>query len=189
MKKSWQIILSGVGGQGLMLAGKLLGDAATGYEGKNAVMTSAFGVEMRGTFAKSDVIVSSEEIDYPEVRQADVVIALAPLAYKRYAPSLGEDALLLYDDACEALPSKARQIGFPIAKIAKQAGSPSGLNIVALGLLVKLTGVVEESSALSAIREEFKGKEKLAELNCKAFQAGLEAGLEAGLAAAAGRAD
>jgi 2-oxoglutarate ferredoxin oxidoreductase subunit gamma len=172
MKDTWQVIFSGVGGQGLMLSGKLLGDTATGYEGKNAVMTSAYGVESRGTFAKSDVIVSSEEIDYPEVLEADVVIALAAVAYNKYAPSLGKGALLLYDDSIDPLPSQARQICLPLAKIAKEVNNPSGINLVALGALVKLTGIVSEASVASAIQDEFKGKEKLAELNLKAFYAG-----------------
>ena len=175
MKETWQVILSGVGGQGLMLAGKLLGDAVTAYEGKNAVMTSAYGVETRGTFAKSDVIVSSGEIDYPEVLEADIVIALAPVAYKKYADSLEEGVLLLYDDGIEAMPSRARQIGIPVSKIARSAGNPSAVNIVALGALVKLTGMAEAQSVESAIREEFKGKEKLLCLNLKAFRGGLEA--------------
>lgn len=175
MKESWQIIFSGVGGQGLMLAGKLLGDAAAGYEGKNAVMTSAFGVETRGTFAKSDLIVSSNEIDYPEVLKADVVITLAPVAYLKYVSSLSDGAILLYDDTIKQEPSKARQIGIPIAKIANDAGNPSALNIVALGALVKLTGIVNAQSVESSIRDEFSGKEKLIELNLKAFRGGVEA--------------
>ncbi|MCL2496643.1 MAG: 2-oxoacid:acceptor oxidoreductase family protein [Clostridiales bacterium] len=175
MEKTWQIIFSGVGGQGLMLAGKLLGAAATGYEGKNAVMTSVYGVETRGTFAKSDVIVSGEEIDYPEVLKADVVIALAPVAYRKYADSLGEGAILLYDDAIEPMETKAVQIGFPIAKIAKEAGNSSMVNVVALGALVKLTGIVSEQAVQSAVREEFQGKARLMELNLKALHGGLKA--------------
>ena len=173
MKETWQVIFSGVGGQGLMLAGTLLGSAATGYEGKNAVMTSAYGVESRGTFAKSDCIVSTLEIDYLEVIEADVVIALAPVAYKKYVDSLGEDTLLIYDDAIEVLPSQARQIGFPIAKTAKGVGNPSASNMVALGILVKMTGMVKEHSVVKAIIEEFWGKEKLINLNLEAFKAGL----------------
>ncbi|MCL1872915.1 MAG: 2-oxoacid:acceptor oxidoreductase family protein [Clostridiales bacterium] len=173
MKETWQVIFSGVGGQGLMLAGTLLGSAATGYEGKNAVMTSAYGVESRGTFAKSDCIVSTQEIDYLEVMAADAVIALAPVAYQKYVDSLGEDTLLIYDDAIETLPSKARQLAFPIAKIAKDVGNISSSNIVALGILVKITALVKEHSVVKAIIEEFWGKEKLINLNLEAFKAGL----------------
>jgi len=175
VKETWQIIFSGVGGQGLMLAGKLLGDTVTVYEGKNAVMTSAYGVETRGSFAKSDLIVSSEEIDYPEVLKADLVIALAPVAYKKYADSLGESAVLLYDSEFKVLPSRAHQIGIPFAKIAKETGNPSAVNIVALGALIKLTGIAGVESAGSAIREEFREKEKYIDLNLKSFHGGLEA--------------
>jgi len=175
MKKTWQLILSGVGGQGLMLAGKLLGSAATGYEGKNAVMTSAYGVETRGTFAKSDVIVSDEEIDYPEVLKADVVIALAPVAYRKYAASLDEDTVLIYDNVIESMQTKSRQIGFPISKIAGEAGSDVMVNIVSLGILIKLTGIVSEQAVENVILEEFQGKEKLTGPNLRALKGGLEA--------------
>lgn len=170
-----EVIFSGVGGQGLMLAGKLLGAAAVSHEGKNAVMTSAYGVESRGSFAKSDVIISDEEIDYPEVLKADIVIALAPVAYEKYVSSLGEDTVLMYDSAIERAESKARQIGFPAEKIAAEAGSSSMVNIVALGALVKLTGAVSEQSIESAVSEEFHGKKELALLNLKALHLGLKA--------------
>lgn len=62
MSKQIEVILSGVGGQGLILCGTLLGEAAALYDGKRATLTSEYGVETRGTFAKSDVIVSDEEI-------------------------------------------------------------------------------------------------------------------------------
>jgi len=175
MEKTWQIIFSGVGGQGLMLAGKLLGAAATSYEGKNAVMTSAYGVETRGTFAKSDVIVSAEEIFYPEVLNADIVIALAPVAYQKYAPSLEDSAVLIYDDSIEMIQSKARQIALPFTKIAKEAGNTSMVNIIALGALIKMTGIVSEQSITGAIQDEFQGKEKMVELNLKSFQSGVKA--------------
>jgi len=171
-KETWQVILSGVGGQGLMLAGNLLGKAAL-YEGKKAVMTSAYGVETRGTFTKSDVIISGAEIDFPEVGQADAVIALDVIAYKKYADSLGEESLLIYDDSIDYLPSKAGQAGFPVSKIAKETGNPSASNIAALGILVKLTGIVAEESIRNAIREEFKDKEAAAKQNLAAFEASL----------------
>ncbi|MCL2564958.1 MAG: 2-oxoacid:acceptor oxidoreductase family protein [Defluviitaleaceae bacterium] len=173
--KAWQIILSGVGGQGLMLSGNLLGSAATVYEGKKAAMTSAFGVETRGTFAKSDVIVSDSEIDFPEVLKADVVIALDMIAYKKYADSLGEGSLLIYDESFEHIDCKAKQSAFPIFKIAKDKGNPAAANIAALGILVKLTGLVSEEAVRSAIRDEFGTRERLVDLNLAVFEAALEA--------------
>jgi len=172
--KTWQIIFSGVGGQGLMLSGNLLGTAATVYEGKKAVMTSAFGVETRGTFAKSDCIVSDSEIDFPEVIKADVVIALDMIAYKRYADSLDDEAILIYDECFDMLPSKAKQLAYPIFKIAKDAEAPTAANIAALGLLVKLTGLVSEESVRAAIKDEFGGKERLLGLNLTVFDAAVK---------------
>ena len=171
--KTWQVILSGVGGQGLMMAGNLLGKAAVLFEGKNAAMVTAYGVESRGTFTKSDVIISELEIDFPEVLDADAVIALDVVAYKRYAESLHERALLIYDDKIKHLPSKAKQEAYPISRIARENGNPSSVNIVALAILTKLTGLVDEGSVRNAITEEFRGKPSFAEQNIAVFDASI----------------
>ena len=84
MKGTWEIVLSGVGGQGLLSIGNLLGEAASIFGGKKATMTASYGVETRGTFTKSDVIISDEEIDFPEVLNPDIVLCLAQVSYDRY---------------------------------------------------------------------------------------------------------
>ena len=81
MKGTWEIVLSGVGGQGLLSIGNLLGEAASIFGGKKATMTASYGVETRGTFTKSDVIISDEEIDFPEVLNPDIVLCLAQMSY------------------------------------------------------------------------------------------------------------
>ena len=94
-KKTWEIIFSGVGGQGLVSCGNILGEAAS-FDHLNAVMTTTYGVETRGTFSKSDLIISDEDIDYPEALHPDVILALAQVAYQRYAPIAGENTVLIY---------------------------------------------------------------------------------------------
>lgn len=83
MKGTWEIVLSGVGGQGLLSIGNLLGEAASIFGGKKATMTASYGVETRGTFTKSDVIISNEEIDFPEVLNPDIVLCLAQVSTLR----------------------------------------------------------------------------------------------------------
>ena len=177
MKERWEIILSGVGGQGLIMSGAILGEAATVHEGRNATLTSSYGTEARGTFTKSDVIISSGDIYFPEVTKADLVLALAQVAYDRYVSSLDKDAMLIYDSGLvtDVKDTGVKQYGYPITDIARQLGSAAAANLVALGIIVKKTGAVSETSVVKVIEEKFSAKPLLAELNIKAFKKGLEA--------------
>ena len=173
MKERLEIIFSGVGGQGLLLIGELLGSAASIIEKRQAVMTSAYGTEARGTFTKADLILSDSYIDFPEVLSADVVIALAPVAYERYAPNMRKDSILIYnsDKVTEAV-SPAQQHGVPTETLAVSAGSFSSQNMVALGALLKLTGCAHVDSVKEMIRRRFTGKDHLIEINISALEAG-----------------
>ena len=171
-----QIILSGVGGQGLIAGGSILGEAATIFDGKNATMVSSYGIETRGTFTKSDIIISDEEIFFPEVIKEDVVMSLAPVAYNKYVDSLHDGALLIYDSGIitETKESEATQYGFPFTNMAKDLGNITIANIIGIGVIVKKTGVVKPESIISAIKDRFTNNEKACKLNIDAFQAGME---------------
>jgi 2-oxoglutarate ferredoxin oxidoreductase subunit gamma len=176
MKQRWEIIFSGVGGQGLLLSGSLLGAAASIIEKRQAVMTCAYGTETRGTFTKSDVILSNDSIDFPEVLDADVVVSLAQVAYERYVDTLKEKTLLLYNsNQVTETMSEARQFGLPMEDIAVRAGAPAAINIVALGILIGLTKCVEGGSIREMLARRFKGKKDVLEKNIKAFEFGVSA--------------
>ena len=85
-----EIRLSGSGGQGIILAGIVLAEAAL-HEDKNAVQSQSYGPEARGGASKSEVIISSEAIDYPKVTAPDIVLALTTESYKKYAKNLPAD--------------------------------------------------------------------------------------------------
>lgn len=176
MKDKWEIILSGVGGQGLIVSGTILGEAATVYEDINATLTSSYGVEARGTFVKSDLIISKREIFYPEVIREDIVVALAPVAYNKYVSNLDESSILIYDRELveDVKVSKAKQEGYPITKVAAQLGNPAIANIIAIGIIVKITGIVNPESVIKAIKKRFGSKPGALKLNIEAFYKGLE---------------
>ena len=80
MKK--EIVLSGVGGQGVVSVGEVMGLAASLYEENlNATMSASYGSEARGTFTKTDVIISDGEIGYPNVASPDIILCLAQVAF------------------------------------------------------------------------------------------------------------
>ncbi|MFA6244954.1 MAG: 2-oxoacid:acceptor oxidoreductase family protein, partial [Candidatus Hydrogenedentales bacterium] len=78
-----EVRISGYGGQGVVLAGMLLGKAASLHDGKCAVFTQSYGPEARGGASCADVVVSDNPIDYPLVSRADVLVALFQEAYVR----------------------------------------------------------------------------------------------------------
>lgn len=178
MKKStWQIIFSGVGGQGLLLSGSLLGAAAAIHEGKQAVMTADYGSEARGSFTKADLIISGGYIAFPEVVKPDVIVALAGVAYDRYAETAEEGTLIIYNsDQAQEKPSRAKQVGLPFDEIAASGDKRGGpVNMASLGALVELTGEAKAESVELALRKRFADKEKVAEANIRAFHRGAEA--------------
>jgi len=95
-----EIRLSGTGGQGLILAGVILAEAAAIYDKKNAVQTQSYGPEARGGASKSEVIISDGEILYPKTTRLDYLLALNQESCDRYAKDLKEDGLLLVDKDC-----------------------------------------------------------------------------------------
>lgn len=176
MKKRYEIILSGVGGQGLVVGGTILGEAATMFENLNSTLTTSYGVETRGTFTKSDVIISKDEIFFPEVIEEDLVLALAQVAYNKYAKSINEDCILVYDsNSIEPIDDvRAKQYGFPIVEASREVGNVAAANIVSLGIIVKMTGVVSSEAVINVLKEKFSEKPKVFEVNLRAFNKGLE---------------
>lgn len=175
MKKQKEIIFSGVGGQGLILSGSLLGEAATIHEGKNATLTSTYGVETRGTFAKSDLIISDEEIYFPEVINPDIILAMAQVAYDKYATDINKNTILIYDDSLVKSTDqcKGQQFGYSITEIARELGNVKSANIIALGIILGKTGVLTKESVIEALKKQFTGKEKVIDLNVKALEKGI----------------
>ena len=174
MKENGQIVFSGVGGQGLIVCADVLGEAAMNYEGKNVVMTTAHGVEMRGTFSSSDLIIDTGRIDYPECLEPDIVISLAQVAYGRYSGKLAETSILVFDSDQVKGDGNAYDRAFPITSLAKSGGNPASANFVAVGLVVGLTGIVSTQSVMKVIDKKYAGT-KFYESNVKAFNLGLEA--------------
>jgi 2-oxoglutarate ferredoxin oxidoreductase subunit gamma len=173
-----EIRLAGEGDQGMILAGIILAEAASIYDGKMAVQTQSYGPEARGGASKSEVVIAAGEIDHPEVLAADVVVTLSQEAFDKYAGSLKPGGLLIVDsDAVHANPVPGA-IQIPIGWLALQkTGKSITANTVALGVLVGLTGVVSRQAIEKAVTARApRGTE---EMNRKALQAGFEAAEEA----------
>jgi 2-oxoglutarate ferredoxin oxidoreductase subunit gamma len=173
VSKTWQIRIGGVGGQGIVLASKLLGIAASLHDGKEAVCTQAYGPEARGGAARSDVVISDEPVDYPFVTEADVLAVLFPEAYSKFRPMLKPGGTLIVDSGLvKVSDDEENVIRIPATQIADEVGNRLARNVVILGCLVGATGVVSRDAMAQAIRSAMK--EKIVELNIRALDAGIE---------------
>jgi 2-oxoglutarate ferredoxin oxidoreductase subunit gamma len=174
LPKRTEIRLAGEGGQGMILAGIILAEAAAIYDGKQAVQTQSYGPEARGGASRSEVIISDSEIDFPEVQAPDAMVTLSQEAYNKYAASLRPGGLLIVDEDRVHRVTSAQAIRIPITRIAfETTGKAITANSVALGILVGLTGLVSRQALEKAVVARTpKGTE---EMNRKAVAAGFAA--------------
>ena len=169
-----QVRFAGIGGQGVVLAGVILGEAAA-IEGLNVVQTQDYSSASRGGHSIADVIISKEPIYDVIVTKADVLVALAQLGYDTVKDSLREGGLLIVET--DLVKPQGAYIGAPFTRLAEETtGLALTVNMVALGYFIAKTGVVKKESAEEAIRRRVpRGTE---DVNLKAFRAGYEEGSE-----------
>lgn len=167
-----EVRLAGEGGQGMILAGIILAEAAAIYEGKNAVQTQSYGPEARGGASKAEVVISSEEIDHPEVLDADILVALSKDAFKKFAANVKPGGLYIVDEEKVDSSSVPQAVRVPITHIAfETTGRVITANTVALGVLVGLTGIVSRDAIEKAVLARApKGTEEMNRAAlCKGF--------------------
>jgi 2-oxoglutarate ferredoxin oxidoreductase subunit gamma len=169
-----EIRLAGEGGQGMILAGIILAEAAAIYDNKNATQTQSYGPEARGGASKAEVVIAQGEIDHPEVIIADVLVAMSQEACDKYAGNLKKDGLLIVDQERVGRVPSSRAIKVPITRLAQESSGKSiTANVVALGVLVGLTEVVSRRAITQAVAARApKGTE---EMNKLALSAGFAA--------------
>jgi 2-oxoglutarate ferredoxin oxidoreductase subunit gamma len=178
MSSRYEIRLAGSGGQGLILAGIILAEAAGIYDGKFVCQTQSYGPEARGGASKAEVVISDAEIDYPKAIRPDVLLAMNQKSLDVFLSDLKPGGLLLVDaDLVSEFPaSRARAL--PFTRIARELGRAMAANIVALGALAQLTGAVSLDSLEAAVLARVpKGTE---DLNRQALAAGVAAAKESG---------
>src|SRR5512136_1327867 len=115
MSKRYEIRFSGAGGQGLILAGVIMAEAASIFEGIQAVQSQSYGPEARGGASKSEVIISDGPIDYPKVTKCDALLAMTQEAADKYSSDLKEGGVLLIDSEFVPRPPKGnfKMVAFP----------------------------------------------------------------------------
>ncbi|NMB08001.1 MAG: 2-oxoacid:ferredoxin oxidoreductase subunit gamma [Tissierellia bacterium] len=176
--KRQELRLSGSGGQGLILAGIILAEAAL-HDGNNVVQSQSYGPEARGGASKAEVIISEDIINYPKVNKCDVLLSLTEKAYDKYIDTLKSGGILILDKSIKSPVTRDDiEIHYvPILETASEdLGKPMVANIVALGTIYEITKIVSKESLEKAVLDRVpRGTE---ELNKKALEEGFKLILE-----------
>lgn len=143
------IRLAGTGGQGMILAGIILAEAAIMYDAKNAVQSQSYGPEARGGSSKAEVIIAEGEIDYPKVEEPHVLLAMSQESMDKYADDLQKNGILIVDSFfVKNVPEGPwHKFEIPFTQIAREElGRVVVANMVAIGALVGLTECVTRTA-------------------------------------------
>ncbi len=172
-----EVRFAGFGGQGIGLMGRLVGEAVALYEGKNSVMTQSYGPESRGGASSADVVIDTEDIDFPKATDLDYFVVMSEEAYSKYIPRLKKGGILFVEEGLVTLDEqadKAKKIfKIPATKIAESLGSRLYANIAMLGFLCANTKeIVSEEALLKVMKTKIKAR--FVEKNLIAFQKGKE---------------
>jgi 2-oxoglutarate ferredoxin oxidoreductase subunit gamma len=172
------VLLSGSGGQGLILAGRLLAEAAALYDGLDVVQTNSYGPEARGGASRSEVVIGRGEIDILHTPAVDCVVALNQAACDAYYGKLVPQGLLITNSDLVKVVPTTRAVEVPMNELARSAaGNVMAANVVALAVLAAVTKVVTQQALTATIQARVPAAHR--EGNLKAVEAGFVAAEEA----------
>ncbi|NOZ01691.1 MAG: pyruvate ferredoxin oxidoreductase [Deltaproteobacteria bacterium] len=172
-----EIRIGGLGGQGVILSGIIIGKAASIYDGKHATLIQAFGPEARGSSCSAQVTVDDDPIGYPYVKKPDILVVMSRDAFTQFVPNLKPGGMLLYEEELvdpTDLPKGVKKFGIPATRYAEELGRKLVLNIVMVGFFAGVTGLLSPKAVEKAVLASVpRGTE---DLNLRAFKKGFEHG-------------
>jgi len=171
-----EIIVTGFGGQGIILAGRILGMAASLVDKKESTLVQAYGPESRGGACNAQVIISDTPIHYPYVNTPKILVAMSQAGYDKFAPALLPESVLLVDqDLVQPENAVCDSFAIPATRMAENLGNKMMANIIMLGFCTAITGAISPEAAQSTITKSVpKGTE---ERNVEAYTKGYDYGL------------
>ncbi|MGC9334079.1 MAG: 2-oxoacid:acceptor oxidoreductase family protein [Anaerolineae bacterium] len=171
LEDRYEVRLAGEGGQGMILAGVILAEAAAVHDGLNAVQTQSYGPEARGGASRSEVIIARGEVDYPKVMSADFLVCMSQEACDKFYSGVKDDGWIVVDATSVSRTPSHRAFGVPITQIAEETtGRRITASMVALGLIAGLSGVVSREALEKAVADRVPAGTE--EMNLKALAAG-----------------
>jgi len=172
-----EMIFSGFGGQGALTIGRFVAQAAM-TEGKNVSWLPSYGPEMRGGTANVSTIVSAKPIASPLVSNPNLLVALNQPSLDKFGANVTKKGLIILNsDMCPNI-KKRKDVDYviaPLSAIANEIGSMKILNMIAIGIIIKKTGLIQFKTIEKVLKEYMKGKDKnLLDMNLKAIKRGME---------------
>lgn len=168
----YEIRIAGSGGQGIILAGIMLAEAAI-LDGRYVAQSQNYGPEARGGNSVSEVIVSDAEIDYPEAVQLDLLVALTQEACVKNLSSMKEGGLVIADSSQVRWVPWDRVARLPFRQIARDVGEDRAVNMAALGAVAALCPIVSADSLIKVMARRLPASK--VESNRQAFNEALQA--------------
>ncbi len=171
-----EIIVTGFGGQGIILAGRILGMSASLGDHKESTLVQAYGPESRGGACNAQVIISDRPIHYPYVNTPQILVAMSQAGYDKFVPALTAEAILLVDqDLVHPEGAPCDHFAISATRMAENLGNKMMANIIMLGFCTAITGAVSTEAAQATIAKSVpKGTE---ERNIEAYNKGFDYGL------------
>ena len=174
------IKIGGLGGQGVILAGIIVGKASSIFDVKYATLTQSFGPEARGSACSAQVIVSDEVIAYPYVTNPNILVVMSKDAFTKFSPEVTKGGIILIEEDLVTVPDDFRTdvklFKIPATRFAEDLGRKMVLNIVMVGFFAAVTKLVSKEAFEAAVKKSVPpGTE---ELNLKAFKMGYEHGIK-----------
>ncbi len=170
------VIFAGFGGQGILLAGKVLAQAAM-EQGFEVTWLPSYGPEMRGGTANCTVVVADEPVGSPIVDQPQVLVAMNGPSLERFGPRVAPGGAVILNSSLVSTPfarADARVLSLPMNELARELGEARAANMVALGAVVKVLGLFPLEAVAEAMAKELgaRGRERLLEVNRQALLRG-----------------
>jgi 2-oxoglutarate ferredoxin oxidoreductase subunit gamma len=177
MQRERHVLITGFGGQGIVMAGDILGKAAALFDHKHATMTQNYGPEARGGACSSEVIIGPEEIFFPCVEEPEILVCMSQEAYTKNIKTLRPEGTLIWDtDLVHTRKSENdfKLYNIPATRFAEELGTKMMANIVMLGFLSAVENLVHADALRKAILDSVPAATK--DNNIHAFNAGREYG-------------
>ena len=176
-----EIRICGFGGQGIILAGIILGKAASLFDGNEAVQTQSYGPEARGGASKCEVVIDNKLIEYPKVQNLDILVAMSSEALLKYIDDLKDGGTLIVDTSTTDVEDVREFIDTHNIKVYEAPATRTAIediglkivaNIVMVGAITKVINVISKEAVIKAVEASVpKGTEKK---NIEAFNAGYD---------------
>ncbi|MBT3311222.1 MAG: pyruvate ferredoxin oxidoreductase [Desulfobacterales bacterium] len=171
-----EVVITGFGGQGIVLAGTILGKAAALGDHRESTLVQSYGPESRGGACSAQVVISDTIIFYPYIKTPDVLVCMSQGGYDKYIGDLPDDGILIIDHDLVKAKRKVKEFySISATRIAEELGRKMMANIIMIGFVTAVTKIISMDAAQDTVVKSVpKGTE---EMNLKAFNRGSDYGL------------